>query len=179
MKKVIATVVSSLALLCAAPVFAQQADPAASAAAKELFESMNYRAVMLNMMQQMSKNMEPMMRSMLESAINSESSLSAKERKLALSKIDKQMPRINQIMAEFMNDPSLVDEMMAQAVPIYARNFTADEIRQIAAFYRTPVGAKMLAAMPKLASESMQASQKLMIERMQVVMHKLVGVLQE
>lgn len=178
MKQFVACLAAALALI-GAPVMAHaQADAASTAAAKELFDSMNYRALMTDMMRQMSQNITPTMRSTLEAAINSDKSLSAEQRKLALGKIDKQLPQITQAIAEFMNDPALVDEMLEQAVPVYARNFSADEIHQIAAFYRTPVGAKMLAVMPKLASESMQASQQVMLKRMDALMKKLLGALQ-
>jgi uncharacterized protein len=36
---------------------------------------------------------------------------------------------------------------------IYARHFTAGELREIIAFYRTPVGAKLLAMTPRLTAE--------------------------
>lgn len=36
---------------------------------------------------------------------------------------------------------------------IYARHFSADELREIIAFYRTPVGAKLLEMTPKLTEE--------------------------
>ena len=36
---------------------------------------------------------------------------------------------------------------------IYARHFTAEELREIIAFYRTPVGAKLLAMTPQLTAE--------------------------
>jgi hypothetical protein len=36
---------------------------------------------------------------------------------------------------------------------IYARHFTAEELREIIAFYRTPVGAKLLEMTPRLTEE--------------------------
>jgi uncharacterized protein len=43
---------------------------------------------------------------------------------------------------------------------VYARNFTADELRQVTAFYRTPVGQKMLEKLPAITQESMTVGQK-------------------
>jgi hypothetical protein len=43
---------------------------------------------------------------------------------------------------------------------IYARNFTADELRQLTAFYRGPIGQKFLEKMPQIAQESMAMGQK-------------------
>lgn len=40
---------------------------------------------------------------------------------------------------------------------IYARYFTADELRDMLAFYRSPTGAKMLKVMPQITAEMMAA----------------------
>src|SRR5207248_708744 len=42
---------------------------------------------------------------------------------------------------------------------IYARHFTADELKEIIAFYRQPVGQKMVDKMPVIAQQSMVAGQ--------------------
>jgi hypothetical protein len=52
------------------------------------------------------------------------------------------------------------NELSEAYVAIYARNFTTAELRDIAAFYRTETGQKLLAKMPALANESMAAGQK-------------------
>lgn len=51
---------------------------------------------------------------------------------------------------------AMIDELAA----VYARNFTADELRQVAAFYRMPVGQKMLQKLPAITQESMTVGQK-------------------
>jgi hypothetical protein len=63
--------------------------------------------------------------------------------------------------------PQLIDAMAARSeafaegiVLIYARNFTADELRQVTAFYQGPVGQKFLEKMPVIAQESMAMGQK-------------------
>jgi uncharacterized protein len=63
--------------------------------------------------------------------------------------------------------PTLVDGMLARSdelvdlmAAVYARNFTAAEIRQVIAFYRGPVGQKFLEKMPAIAQESMAAGQQ-------------------
>ena len=39
-------------------------------------------------------------------------------------------------------------EIMKQAPPIYARHFTLDEINQLIAFYKSPVGIKAMKELP-------------------------------
>jgi hypothetical protein len=63
--------------------------------------------------------------------------------------------------------PQVVEAMRARSdafvdaiAVIYAHNFTADELRQLTAFYRGPVGQKFLEKMPLIAQESMTMGQK-------------------
>ena len=44
-------------------------------------------------------------------------------------------------------------ESMKSAPDIYAQHFTADELRQLLAFYKTPLGNKMLSETPKVMAE--------------------------
>jgi hypothetical protein len=62
--------------------------------------------------------------------------------------------------------PALLDNMtarlpefVAEIVVIYARNFTPEEMRQMTAFYRTPVGQKLLEKLPTVTQESMRVGQ--------------------
>ena len=52
---------------------------------------------------------------------------------------------------------SMVDGIAA----IYASNFTADELRQIEAFYRQPVGKKMLEKMPVISQQALAVGQEI------------------
>ena len=51
---------------------------------------------------------------------------------------------------------SMVDGMAA----IYASNFTADELRQIEAFYHQPVGQKMLEKVPVISQQALAVGQE-------------------
>jgi uncharacterized protein len=48
---------------------------------------------------------------------------------------------------------SSLEAVMKDAPELYARNFSAQEIRDVLAFYRTPTGAKLLKAMPQVTGE--------------------------
>jgi uncharacterized protein len=47
-------------------------------------------------------------------------------------------------------------KVMADAPALYAHYFTADELRQLLAFYHTPVGEKAMRTMPRLTAEALQ-----------------------
>jgi hypothetical protein len=46
-----------------------------------------------------------------------------------------------------------VTDTMQDMPPIYARYFTVAELRELAAFYKTPVGAKALSQMPRVMAD--------------------------
>jgi hypothetical protein len=53
-----------------------------------------------------------------------------------------------------------VDELMEMTVPIYDRNFTQEDINGLLAFYRSDLGQRVLAKMPVVLQESMNAGQE-------------------
>jgi uncharacterized protein len=64
------------------------------------------------------------------------------------------LPAINGVAARRVNE-------LAEALAvIYASNFSVGEIHDIAAFYRSPIGQKLLAQQPVIAHESMVAGQR-------------------
>jgi uncharacterized protein len=173
MKKYLVTL-AAIAAFAVAPAFAQNntqaLDPATLAATKQMMSAMKIREVMQASMQQMELGMPAQLRQMLAATINSDSQLNAQERKQALAKVEKALPKLTAALHNTLSDPALLDEMIAEMVPLYARTYTSAELQQLAAFYQSPLGQKMLATMPKLMGESMQISNKVMAPRMQKLM---------
>jgi hypothetical protein len=58
------------------------------------------------------------------------------------------------------------ESMETMLVPVYMKNFTVNEVDEINAFYRTPVGVKLVKSMPTMARESRDAGSKLAQEIM-------------
>ena len=52
------------------------------------------------------------------------------------------------------------NEMVELIVPIYAKYFSHDEIRQLIKFYESPLGKKLTKVLPDVTRESMEAGQK-------------------
>ena len=183
MKQILAAVSVALAF-AAAPVSAQTAqtapampapaaDPASAAAAHRLFEAMNYRVVAQGMLNQMTQSLPAAMRQGAAAAIDGNRKLSAEQKRAAVAKLDRELPQAVAAIQSIFNDPATIDEMLRETEQLYARHFTAAELDQIAAFYRTPVGAKMLASMPQLMNESMQIGQRVVMPRVAGLMEKL------
>ena len=53
-----------------------------------------------------------------------------------------------------------VDRFIELLVPLYDRHLTLDEIRQLIAFYESPLGKRLVEVQPILAQESMLAGQE-------------------
>lgn len=51
-------------------------------------------------------------------------------------------------------------ELESMIAAVYDRHFTADDLRQMLAFYDTPVGKKLLATLPTVTQESMAAGRE-------------------
>lgn len=51
-------------------------------------------------------------------------------------------------------------ELEALFIPIYDRHFTAGELRQLIAFYGSPIGQKMVTEQPAIAREAMESGRQ-------------------
>jgi hypothetical protein len=167
MNKFITTAFVALTLLSAG-ARAQTApapDPKTVTAVKELLASMKYREMISAAMDSMAKNMPAMMLQTATNGINANTKLTDEEKKAALSKVAERIPLAMNGMQAILNDPTLIDDIIAEVVPLYARHFSAAEIHQMAVFYASPVGTKMLVVMPQIMAESMQIGQKVIMPR--------------
>jgi hypothetical protein len=183
MKKILAILSVSLAFaapaaLAQAPAAAPAAaaapaDPAARAAAKEMLDAMNYRSIVQVMFAQMQQSMPDMMTQSATAAINANTKLDAKQKKQALAKMESELPKAAAMMAGIFSDPTLIDELLSETADLYGRHYTVDELKQIGAFYKTPVGAKMLATMPQVMNEAMQLGQRVVMPRIGPMIEKL------
>jgi hypothetical protein len=127
------------ATLALAPSAAQTPAPDSLAAARELVTSMR--------MTDQLKTMLPIIMQGLRPAI-------VQDRPEVGREYDALLPTMLEIANRRM--AGYVDEMAA----IYARNFTAGELGQLTAFYKTPTGQKLLARMPDLLRQSMVVGQQ-------------------
>ena len=126
-------------LALAAPAIAQSNSPEARAAAKELVETM--RAV------DQIKNLVPLFMQQLKPAIVQ-----------GRPEVERDYSAIIPSLLQAMN--SRLSEFVDATAAIYAANLTVDEMKQMTAFYRTPVGQKFLEKMPVIMQQSLAMGQK-------------------
>lgn len=170
MKKIVVAFVACFALTQGA--FAADTASANTAAVRELLDAMNYRATWTASMEQMAKALPNMIRQQAEASINADKDLNDAQRKERLHELETELPKMAEVLRGVMNDPAVMAEMEGEMVALYSRHFTAAELKQIAAYYRTPVGMKSLQVMPQVMAESMAISQRVTGPRIQKAMEQ-------
>lgn len=139
-------------LVLAGPMRAQSLPPDAAAAAKELIEAS--RAA------DQFKTILPLISQQLKPAIVQ-----------GRPEVERDYDRIMPLMTEIASRQ--VARMSDDMAAIYARNFSIEEMRQITAFYRSPIGQKFLERFPAIAQQSVAVGQKFgesLVQEMQKVM---------
>lgn len=177
MKKHLVALASAAAFL-SFPAFVQAApasDPATVAATKQMLSAMKVRDLTMQSLRQAEQAMPQQMRAMVTQTIQSDARLTPAQKQEALQKFEKALPRMNAAVHELLSDTTLVDQMVDEMVPLYADTYTVDEIRQLSAFYQSPLGQKMMANMPKLMARSMEISNRVMMPRMQKLMSQIMS----
>jgi hypothetical protein len=129
----------AVCLLVAAPARSQSPPPDAMAAAHELIVTMRAADYFKAIMPAIFHNLKPAI---------------VQNRPQVERDYDAIMP----LLLESMN--ARVNEIIDQIAAIYARNFTAEELREITAFYRGPTGQKFVQKLPAITQESMVVGQR-------------------
>lgn len=64
-----------------------------------------------------------------------------------------QRERMLKIVGEEMSKGFSESQMVEAMIPIYDKHLTAEEVRQLIAFYETPIGRKLVAVLPAITRE--------------------------
>ncbi|HVA54566.1 MAG TPA: DUF2059 domain-containing protein [Gammaproteobacteria bacterium] len=63
---------------------------------------------------------------------------------------------IKEETGNLLADPAVNKQLVEMLVPIYAKQFTDADVRQMIAFYKTPLGQKIIQSNPEIAQASMR-----------------------
>ena len=77
-----------------------------------------------------------------------------------ISVFQKQYPDVNPKFWDKFKKEIKPDDLENMIVPIYDEYFTEGDIDQLIAFYKTPIGKKVIATLPDITQESMAAGQQ-------------------
>ena len=135
-----------------------------------MLTAMHVRDMMTKSLAGIEQQMPAQMRATLIATINANPNLTTEQKAAQLRQVDTILARSAAQAHALFADPTLVDDMIAEMVPLYAETYTLDEIRQLSAFYASPLGQKMQASMPALTMRSMEINQRVMMPRIQKAM---------
>jgi uncharacterized protein len=77
-----------------------------------------------------------------------------------MTNMKKAMPQVpEKFWGDFMKEVR-TDELVDLIVPVYDRNLTHDDIKELIRFYETPTGRKFVSVLPKITQESMAVGEK-------------------
>jgi uncharacterized protein len=67
----------------------------------------------------------------------------------------------------------LVEDMLANMVPVYQKHFAKGDLAALLAFYDTPTGQRLLKEVPAVTQESMEATQVLMQRKTNAIIQRV------
>ena len=145
-------VVLALCLFAAIACLAQQSpadQPATKADIDRYYDAMHIRDNMKLMMEAMSKQMHAQTQALIHDEMQKNPNLPPDSEK-------KMEEMCNKTLDDTLkNFP--VDQMLDAMEPVYEKHLTKGDVDALVAFYSTPTGQKLMAEMPSIAAEAMQA----------------------
>jgi hypothetical protein len=137
-----------------APTTAGAVDPAALAAARELFDASDIRNTMRESNQ---KTLAQMRSGAALSAMIDQNPQVKMKRATNPQAWDAALARLGAKQAAIMEKvlTDIQPDVEERTVQLYARTFSAADLKGITAFYRSPLGRRMIAKMPVVMSDTM------------------------
>jgi uncharacterized protein len=90
-----------------------------------------------------------------------------------MTNFKKAMPQVpEKFWSDFMKEVK-TDELIELIVPVYDRNLSEGDIKELIRFYESPTGKKFVSVLPKITQESMAVGEKWGRDLGQRVMNKL------
>jgi hypothetical protein len=159
-------------VFCGSSSFAQQTvSPEKQALIKEFLEATGGQKSANEMADMMLAFQEKETLKMLSSLVENDKNLTpAQKREMRLSMAET-AERINKRNREFFTQRFNIGQMVEEiSYPIYDKNLTEGELRDLITFYRTPTGQKMISIAPKMTIEAMTAFSEKLTPKLQEFM---------
>ncbi len=147
--------------------------PEARAAIKELLDAMNTRENLGKTFQAMAQTLPPQMAQAMNREIES-SALTPEQKQKVREGMNQPFDGAVKEAQGIVTSPKLVDDTIEKMYGIYAKYYTVSDLKQLVAFYKSPIGAKTLTAMPQAINESLQAGVANFQPRINALMEKTV-----
>jgi len=144
-------------------------DPALAQSVRELLTAMKYREQLAARLQQTAEAMPQTVLNLQADRINANPKLTAEQKKAELAIASRDSARMIEAGQNLLRDPKLAEDIVERIVPVYARQFTLAETRELTAFYKSPTAGKMQALLPQIAQEANGLVQETLKERLATI----------
>jgi hypothetical protein len=157
------------AVVAAGQPATKPADPAAMTAAAALVQQLGLRG---QVQQMLTRNVEAMRQGMGIRAMLAQQPGFVEAYKANPGKFDPVMKKAGAVQGEVAQKAAAasIDPIVAAATKAYATNFTAAELTQLSAFYKTPLGLALLQKQGRVTAEINRATEEIMGTKMQAGM---------
>lgn len=103
---------------------------------------------------------------------------------LTLHNADKDLPdradsAITDVVVSFLRQRAEQDHLADQLIPIYSKYLSADDVRELTAFYRSPIGRKLVTLTPTITQESARLGQQWALSILPELQTRLLNRLKE
>jgi hypothetical protein len=149
----------ALTFVFCSPTFAQQPVSAEKQALiREFLEASGGQKTANKMVEVMISFQEQEMPKRMSSMVDLDKKLTSAQRQelkqMTVASAERSISRFRQFFTQRVNIGQILEEI---SLPIYDKHFTAGELRDLIAFYRTPTGQKLIEISPKMTMEAMLA----------------------
>ena len=146
----------------------------ARAAIKDLLDAMNMREYLSKNFQGMTQAIAPQLANAVARQVETNTALSPDQKTKVLEGLKVPFDGAMREVQGIVTGPKMVDDTLQKMYPVYAKNFTTPEIRQLTTFYKTPAGTKTLGVMTQAIGESLQATVAELQPRLSGIMDKML-----
>lgn len=91
---------------------------------------------------------------------------------------EQRLARFDAVMQESVKELP-VDAILDDMVPVYQKHLTKPDVDAMTTFYSSPTGQKLLAEMPEMTSEAMQAAYTRMQKQMDAMMDRIEKMIEQ
>jgi len=153
-----------LALVCFAPLLHAQDDPK-RAAAEQMLQAMHADDMMAKLMANQKENVKKMTAAMMGKNLSPE----------AL----KQAEAVESASLDLVFQQLSWDSLKPDFIQIYSEVYTEQELKDLTAFYKTPLGQTLMEKMPDLQAKTMEIMQKRMVALMPAIRAAVTDAVQK
>ncbi|MEN3030343.1 DUF2059 domain-containing protein [Chromobacterium amazonense] len=156
-----------VAVLLSMPLLAH-ADAAQEAGAKELAATLNINNMLPALVERTTSSGPLLLQDYLG---KNKIQLSASQQKKAQAGLKGYMDGIHKLAADYFGSAAVKQQFEQTVVKNISAQFSADELKQINAFYKSPAGQKLLKQQPQIgdaiAGETLKTAEKTLLPKMQ------------